>query len=277
MEELQGSISQSIHHSLQQPQPSNQSLKDLQVNNYLNGTALMLLSHITHHGGTSFCKWARDNGPVPAFACVNDENNWPSVPESKEDSPWTLEETDRYVPLLRTHFHMVAWEYTIYDPKRSFHATNWLNPNLLSVIVMRHPLDRLQSGWEAPKKNATEAEWWTFAKGYHTDNYALRTLTSKEGCVQGEDTRKDCVWLAKRLLQQFTIVIDQACFDESMQALSDRLGLSYERDTVKHTHPPARERIGYDQVYDYLVRRNRRDIELYEWSKRLSLVNCSAI
>jgi hypothetical protein len=239
----------------------------------------MLHSHITHHaGGTSLCNWVKSNGPTPLFACKYGDN-WPSnLTTAKDRTPWTYQETNEYIPLLRKHFHLVSWEYTITDPLRSFQGTNWLNPNLVSVIVMRHPLDRLLSGREAPKGNVSEIDWWNHANGYHTNNYALRTLTSKESCVKGEKTGEDCVWLAKRLIRQFTIVIDQACFDESMEALSKKLKLGYEKDrTGAHSHPPAKERIGYDDVYDFLVRRNRRDIELYEWSKSRSIVDCSAL
>jgi len=272
----QNDLIQSIDYKVPE---SNQSLKDLQIRNYLDGNALMLHSHITHHGGTSLCNWAKENGATPAFACVYGDN-WPKgLPNARDKTPWTFHETNEYVPLLRKHFHLVSWEYTITNPLRSFHATNWLHPNLVSVIVMRDPLDRLQSEQEAPRgTNVSEIDWINYANGYHTNNYALRTLTNKEGCVKAADTGDDCLWLAKRLLRQFTVVIDQACFDESMEALSKMLNLTYnKRDPVWHSHPPARERIGYDDVYDFLVRRNRKDIELYEWSKSISIVNCSAL
>jgi len=40
-------------------------------------------------------------------------------------------------------------------------------------------------------------------------------------------------------------------------------------------HQSAKERIPYPEVYEYLLEKNRLDIELYEWSKTLALVNCS--
>lgn len=38
-----------------------------------------------------------------------------------------------------------------------------------------------------------------------------------------------------------------------------------------------RAQVGDDEVYDFLLERNRLDIELYEWSKTISLVNCATL
>lgn len=91
--------------------------------------------------------------------------------------------------------------------------------------------------------NASESDWWDYTNGYLTNNYALRTLTSIEDCVKGENTGAECLWLVKRLVRQFIFVLDQACFDESTEALSERLKLMYVRDTVSHYHAAPRERL----------------------------------
>jgi hypothetical protein len=40
-------------------------------------------------------------------------------------------------------------------------------------------------------------------------------------------------------------------------------------------HEPLRDRFGNDTLYEYVKRRFRRDIELYEWSKKRSIVVCN--
>ena len=45
----------------------------------------------------------------------------------------------------------------------------------------------------------------------------------------------------------------------------------------RHNHKKQLDQVlKYEDVYDYLRRRNRVDIELYEWAKTLSLVQCPA-
>jgi hypothetical protein len=39
----------------------------------------------------------------------------------------------------------------------------------------------------------------------------------------------------------------------------------------------ARDRIKNDEVYEYLVKRNKMDIAMYEWSKGISLVRCDEL
>ena len=46
---------------------------------------------------------------------------------------------------------------------------------------------------------------------------------------------------------------------------------------TKHVHPPARERIGHDDVYEYLLEKNKLEIELYEYALERSLVKCDRI
>ena len=53
-------------------------IKQVQVENYINGNALLLNIHITHHAGTAICKVMKDFGPVPQFACMG----------NKGDGPW---------------------------------------------------------------------------------------------------------------------------------------------------------------------------------------------
>jgi len=80
----------------------------------------------------------------------------------------------------------------------------------------------------------------------------------------------------KAFLRNATVVLDIACLNEGLEALA-RL-LQMELGSQKHDHsktyPPPKERIGYEDVYEYLVAKNEWDIALYEYSKTISLVRC---
>lgn len=56
-----------------------EDIKQVQVENYINGNALLLNIHITHHAGTAICKVMKDFGPVPQFACMKNKD---------KDGPW---------------------------------------------------------------------------------------------------------------------------------------------------------------------------------------------
>jgi len=97
---------------------------------------------------------------------------------------------------------------------------------------------------------------------------------------------------AVEVLNRFTVVLDLACLDQGLRTLArllnlnttfvdDRVDWLTERrkrlKTGKKRHLQTvslRDRIGYDDVYEYLLERNKWDIRLYEYSKTISLVNC---
>lgn len=159
--------------------------------------------------------------------------------------------------------------------------TDWENPRLLSIAPMRHPIDRLLSGSEVQIPNGTLHEWWNYARDDRfTDNFAMRILSGYE-CCKGARTSPVFLERAKAMVRRFTYVLDVACMDAGMKAVADDLNmqnfaLSYvKQNNHKHVHQSAKERIPYPEVYEYLLEKNRLDIELYEWSKTLALVNCS--
>ena len=111
----------------------------------------------------------------------------------------------------------------------------------------------------------------------------MRALAGPE-CCSGENTDVRHFNAAKALVERFTFVLDIACLDESLDALADVLGLTLdfqkqnkEAGKKRRAEKSSRERIGHDDVYDFLVRRNHYDIELYKWSKTRSLVDCSTL
>lgn len=261
------------------------SMQELQIQNYKEGRGLILNFHITHHGGTTTCFWARENGPVPDFVCMSGEN----VPahlnkfSGVDEVPWSLNQTDFYVRELRKHFHFVAWEFNWQTLPSSLNDTNFEHPNLLSIIILRNPMTRLMSSvGRYFVKNDTAEEWWDYASNsLQTDNYALRSLTSYEGCCQGDKTTSEYVEMAKTYLKRFTFIIDLECLKESLIRLSDILNLNMTKTTHRNQHTkskrgryPVRSRLKNDTLYMHLVKRNARDIELYRWAKKQALVRC---
>ena len=112
----------------------------------------------------------------------------------------------------------------------------------------------------------------------------MKVLSKREtNCCQGANTSVDILNDAKDLIRRFTFVIDMACMDESLIELARVLNLTlpalnYGKKLLeKHAANTftARERIGNDTLYEYLMSRFRRDIELYEWSRPISIVDCS--
>jgi hypothetical protein len=188
---------------------------------------------------------------------------------------------------------MISWEYGIKDPDpplADFNtSTDWENQNLLSVIIMRNPIDRLLAGdgWISKyypailKGNATREEWRQYMNtsrgNKNTNNYALRTLAGK-GCCDGAETNRKHLDVAKGLISRFSIVLDIACLNEGLDALADLLNITVtQKGRKSRKHKDAKARIGNDDVYDFLVERNKLDIELFDWSKSLSLVDCSQV
>jgi hypothetical protein len=87
--------------------------------------------------------------------------------------------------------------------------------------------------------------------------------------------------MAKELVSRFTIILDLACLDENLAALAKLLQLEdlmtpppKSSKRSNHTHPPNSERIPFPEIHQYLKERNQKDIELYQWAKRKSLVQC---
>ncbi|KAI2498714.1 hypothetical protein MHU86_15781 [Fragilaria crotonensis] len=250
--------------------------KLIQIQNYKTGNSIIVNFHITHHAGTTLCSWARSNGPVAPFACMGGNVTPPDLGNSMSSltTPWYFNETDYWIQRIRPVFHYISWEHGRFRLRRSLNDTNWEHPRLVSIIVMRHPMDRLLTDVGTHYvKNGTSEEWWDYARHFDTNNYALKAITSHEGCCDGENTPDSFLETAKSYLERFTFIIDMDCFDESLKVLSSILGLNDTAKPGKH-HPSARERVNNDTLYDYLVRRNTKDIELYKWAKERSLVKC---
>ena len=117
---------------------------------------------------------------------------------------------------------------------RSLDVTNWEYPNLVSMIVMRDPIERFLAygkcympldkhqypteslgpggyfkGDHPVDGNATQIQlWWEYANAECADNYALSVLADSP-CTNGSDTSVQCLEGAKTLLRRFTFILDQ--------------------------------------------------------------------
>jgi len=264
-------------------------IKELQLENYRRGTALMINVHITHHGGTTFCGAVGHalNKTAPNFACLANRPNDDVSLNYLKHRPWSYYETAENIYQVRQHFHMISWEFRKH-PIPALQETNWEDPNLFSVIIMRDPMSRMLAGsaytrdnYPGIEENHDLEQWRKFANDSFYDNYALRVLAEDNTGNQGENTERWHLETAKKLVERFTVVLDIACLDDGMAALADMLNITLNVNTKKkkrtRTHAHPRERIGYDEVYEYLLRKFHLDIEMYEWSKAKALVNCSAL
>lgn len=307
-------------------------LAKTQVQRYRNGTGLVLLNHLTHHAGTTFCHTfqnvtVKSTGQferAPSFHCMAVTQNEGIAPQDlrpflrhgnaflKEDDygspivkhnwgltvakhPWTVDEMDANIRTTRKYFHMVAWEYAHWkEQKVPLAQSQWEHADLVSVVIMRDPMTRMFSspaGLFFPRGltnrrrvlGMTAPDWrkWEFVKDPFTNNFALRVLAGPD-CCNGTHTERTYLDKAKALLQRMTFVLDIECLNEGMQALAEILDIDIQLiqgnvGTHQHKSKTPRERIANDEVYDALLARNRLDIELYEWSKQISLVNCSAL
>jgi hypothetical protein len=123
---------------------------------------------------------------------------------------------------------------------------------------------------------------------YTEDN--LPSLESLRGSFDLDESHYN---KAVEILNRFTVVLDIACLDDGFVALGSLLGLNTtsvdlrrQRSNAKRERKAIRkpnkkmttqERIGYDDVYDYLVEKLQWDTKLYEYSKTISLVNCNSL
>ena len=257
-----------------------------QIKSYRKDKGLILNIHLTHHAGTTMCHDVGKAVGAPSFACmglkpedhVPKKENFPN-----KEIPWTYNETEPNLQIVRKYFRYISWELG-HIPKVDLMETNWENPHLVSVLVMKHPLARILSGdgyisktYPGIKDNtANEAEWWAFARDERQNNFALARLSQGRECCFNEKTNVTHVHTAQALIRRMTFVIDVECLDENLQALSQILGFPLNAETNQKSakkHPPLKERFP-PEIYKYLAKRNKRDIELYEWSKSLSLVKC---
>ena len=139
-------------------------VKQHQIASYINNTGIILNLHITHHAGTSICNQMRQLGRTPDFACMekgrDKDTYWPEDAMRKNHlfkkdqrtvgSRISYNETGEWVSFWRQYFHYVSMEfgerYAFGSWGDYLHTTNWEYEDLVSMIVMRDPLERFLSG-----------------------------------------------------------------------------------------------------------------------------------
>jgi hypothetical protein len=266
-------------------------VKELQISNYIDGNALILNIHITHHAGTSVCSTMSKMGPTPSFACMKqrsgDDTPWPENDPNINRFSMTYEDPVTLVDVFRPYFHFMSIEYPRFG---NLHKANWEYENLVSMIVMRNPLDRFLAGGKCgrfhhtaineadpdPESEEIQQLYWEYANADCANNYALRVLADREKC--DETNMDECFESAKTLLKRFTFILDEDCLDESMEAVGAELNLNVTTESFTnkfhHEHQAARDRINNATLYEFLMDKFHYDIQLYEWSKSASIVKC---
>lgn len=260
-----------------------------QVLAYRNGTGLLVNIHVTHHGGTTVCqvigRAPGAKGKSPTFYCmgIRPQDGVVNETDYPREHPWSAKETAASIHKVRRYFHMIAWEYGR-RRARPISFTDWEHPELLSLVVLRHPLARMLTTTSVyfrerypniHHRNASLEEWWAFAKDPRNNNFALAQLADDPTCCQNAETSSIHVRSAQALLRRTSILVDMECLGESLVALADLLGVTLRKPLpMTKPHLPPEAWMPSD-VYEYLIYRNRQDIALYEWSKSLSLVRCS--
>ena len=332
--------------------------RDQQIQNFINGKGIVLNIHITHHAGTTLCsRFGRAVG-APSKFCSHlsqqEEEEGGKVATEKEEEenghvlrpppennnyypdrhPWRAEDTFPNIQRVRQtfSFRFISWEYRTPPRPSLAHSTHWEDPFLVSVLIVRDPMERLlagdgfvkltfpgvsryakdppqpEQGGDFPRRRSPPSpshhEWFRFSRHAHTDNRALRILAGHDCCVDrlsssspfvgatasnatvvtAKTVTADHVQAAKKVMSRFTFILDQACLDDNLNALATILNVTLLHrpggtpgaigGRNHHHQRTIRDRIPFEDIYEYLLKRNEKDIELYQWAKRQSLVQC---
>jgi hypothetical protein len=81
---------------------------------------------------------------------------------------------------------------------------------------------------------------------------------------------------AKKLLKRFDFILDQSCLTENIGTLAKIMNWKYVVNKKHKEHKSNKERIPTQELYDYIVEKNKFDLELYEWTKTQSLIKCDS-
>jgi len=268
-------------------------LASKQIQRYRDGKALMINVAINNHGGNAVCQTlghaTNAPGDVPRSHCSGvakdqvEEAGYPGY------YPWMYEESHSNLHFVRQYFHMISWRFAHPAQEVLISDTDWEDENLVSILVIRHPLERLLShdfgaekqwpgvfGLAQESEEDLKTQWWVFARSKYTDNFALRILAGRE-CCDGKTTDRKHIESAKNLLKRFTFILDMECLDAGLKAAGNLLGLNFQnlqKRQVDNRKP--RERMYNEEIFHFLNSKNRMDIELYEWAKTRALVQCHA-
>ena len=129
----------------------------------------------------------------------------------------------------------ISWEFghQEYHHPELYEVNAWENPRIVSILILRHPIDRLlafdgyASKVHGEVRNRTDQQWWEEAnEPVHSNNFALRVLSTSHHCCQGKDTDRKYLEMAKRLVNRMTFVLDQDCLNDNLRELGKQLNLT---------------------------------------------------
>ena len=253
------------------------------------------------------------NQQAPRFHCRidihQDQLHVVSGPNFPPKSPWRADETSDNIQAVRKFWHLIDWynydadvmenavdgaatsdagQAVVDSEPRLLADTNWQDPNLISILVMVDPMTRLlEDSWaffertfpteDVPyiiKDHSVGSKPWLTFVQESPQNYVVQQL----GQRHSDPIRikpKVLVAQAKDLLKRFTFVLDSACLEQGVQQVADILEITVDDplpDRNNATWTPSKSMPA--DVYRRLMQLNQLDIELYQWSKTISLVQC---
>lgn len=304
------------------PTLSRYEIKAQQIENFKNDKGILLNLNVVHHGGTTVCQEVTDVLKGPSFNCLNPLEQDDVGDDFPADWPWASEDTAINIEIVKKNFKFLTWTLHPHKPvsvsrmnekqrrkqgnslyshflthnpmfycQPTLSDTDWENPNLVSMLVIREPLSRSLAGDALMQQmypgifvhdNATITEWWDFARNpTHTNNFALRVLSANHSCCSGETTDRSFLEQAKEQIRRFTFVLDIDCLEHGLEKIAEQLEFELhhwdQSEDKNHDHSPVKDRIPFPDVYEFLQKRNKLDIELYEWAKERALVDCKAV
>ena len=181
-----------------------QKLREAQFDHFRRGDGVLVNIHVTHHAGTQVCGWLTHylGSAVPPKACL---------PAKTNDPQGIMELLGRYGHAAKDYepqqwldlgYRAVSFEFQTRrtQPKNDWKHVNFIEPKLLTLLVMRDPIERLLAGdgrlaMYGPNPDRrralngderrrrtvvvtrTATAWDEYAlHSYYADNYALRIL-----------------------------------------------------------------------------------------------------
>lgn len=272
-----------------------EELKALQLENYRAGNGLIINVHVAHTGGSTLCDvfgHAKGTDGAPVAACqyprADQGVNMTAYPAIV---PWSSEATAKNVDYVRQFFHFIAWEFLEapdqpyrkgINPKLPISSTHWEDPNIVSVLVVRDPIERflapddqVQKEYPGLLTQGGDLNTWMNYTNHPlwTNNFQVGVLAGKGCCNQ---THTDPIYLerAKELASRFTAILDMACLDRGLATLARALDLTVDLQAGNHkrTHatPPEVPR----PTKNLMVRHNHVDSQFYQWAKQQALHVC---
>ncbi|GKY95989.1 hypothetical protein MPSEU_000559400 [Mayamaea pseudoterrestris] len=221
-------------------------------------------------------------------------------------APWSFDDTADNIQAVRKFWHMIDWYSNDVDviketldsvattddagrAQQHFLAdTNWKDPNLISILVMVDPMERLLTdAWAFfertyPVDNVLEITldrsfgskpWWSFIEENPTNN-VVEQLGQRH-----KDTKRVRPAVltshAQELMKEFTFVLDSACLEQGITKVADILNIPIDEPLPERTNTTWTPSTSMPaDVYQRLTQLSKLNIDLYKWSKTISLVQC---